>query len=165
MNSVSFKFNKAVETVLKHEGGYVNNPNDLGGETNFGISKKSYPNLDIKNLTKDDAIAIYKRDFWDKYGYEDIGPEKIYTKIFDMAVCMGPHMAHLLIQRALWACNSPVNEDGILGIITKEAINNAVTSALQAAYKAEIAARFRFLANERKENKVFLKGWLKRAYA
>ena len=55
-------FNEAIEIVLKHEGGYVNDIDDPGGETMMGISKKAYPNLDIKNLTKEDVKNIYYKD-------------------------------------------------------------------------------------------------------
>ena len=51
-------FEEAVKQVLKHEGGYVNDPVDPGGETNMGISKKAYPYLNIKELTEKDAIDI-----------------------------------------------------------------------------------------------------------
>ena len=51
-------FADALDLVLRHEGGYVNSPKDPGGETNFGISKKSYPYLDIKKLTKTDASVV-----------------------------------------------------------------------------------------------------------
>ena len=60
------RFLKAFEKVLRHEGGYVNDPLDLGGETKYGISKRSYPHLDIKNLTLDQAKQIYFRDFWQR---------------------------------------------------------------------------------------------------
>ena len=46
-------FNDIIEVVLHHEGGYVNDPKDPGGETNFGIAKRSHPDVDIKNLTKE----------------------------------------------------------------------------------------------------------------
>ncbi len=61
-------FEKAMTFIFKWEGGYVNDGNDPGGETNFGISKRAYPNLDIKNLTKDEAKQIYYRDYWEKSG-------------------------------------------------------------------------------------------------
>ena len=58
-------FDAAVQLVLAHEGGYTPGlDGDPGGETNFGISKRSYPGLDIKSLTAADAAAIYQRDYW-----------------------------------------------------------------------------------------------------
>jgi lysozyme family protein len=60
------KFQLAIEFVLPQEGGYSNDAADPGGETNFGISKRKYPNLDIKKLTDLDAVAIYRRDYWDR---------------------------------------------------------------------------------------------------
>ena len=56
-------FSEIIPIVLRHEGGYVNDPLDKGGETNYGISKRSYPHLDIHSLTLADAKTIYKRDF------------------------------------------------------------------------------------------------------
>ena len=52
-------FNEIIEKILEHEGGYVDDPLDAGGETNFGITKKFYPNVDIKNLTEEQAKKIY----------------------------------------------------------------------------------------------------------
>ena len=66
------RFLVAVEVVLTHEGGYTNNPADPGGETNYGISKRSYPQLDIKALTREQAVEIYRQDWWEKYRYGDI---------------------------------------------------------------------------------------------
>ena len=60
------KFDEIIEVVLEHEGGYVNDPKDPGGETNFGIAKRSNPDVDIKNLTKAEASLIYKTKYWDK---------------------------------------------------------------------------------------------------
>ena len=52
------EFNDIIEVVLHHEGGYVNDPDDPGGETNFGIAKRSHPDVDIANLTKDGATIL-----------------------------------------------------------------------------------------------------------
>ena len=52
------KFDDIIEIVLEHEGGYVNDPKDPGGETNFGVAKRSHPDVDIKNLTKEVAKEI-----------------------------------------------------------------------------------------------------------
>ena len=51
-------FNEIIEKVLEHEGGYVNDPKDLGGETKYGITKRFYPDIDIKNLTIEQAKDI-----------------------------------------------------------------------------------------------------------
>ena len=109
-------FETAVNTTLQYEGGYVNDPNDPGGETNFGISKKAYPNLDIKNLTVDDAKAIYKRDYWDKLNLDAL-PDGISSCVFDSAVNQGPKEAIILLQRA-----AGVNADGILGPMSLAAV-------------------------------------------
>ena len=57
-------FEKGFKFVLKWEGGYVDDPNDPGGETNLGISKRAYPELDIPSVTLSQAKDIYYRDYW-----------------------------------------------------------------------------------------------------
>lgn len=93
-------FNRAFEIVIGHEGGYTNDPRDTGnwtggavnsGElkgTKYGISAASYPLFDIANLTLDDARAIYKRDYWDKVGADDLAPP-LAMLVFDAAVNSG----------------------------------------------------------------------------
>ena len=56
-----------IRQVIELEGGYVNHPADKGGATKYGISQKTYPGLDIKNLSQRDAIKIYYNDWWCKY--------------------------------------------------------------------------------------------------
>ena len=92
-------FSKIIEKVLEHEGGYVNDPNDLGGETNYGITKRFYPDVDIKNLTRNQAKDIYKRDYWDKNRVESL-PENLWHIFFDMCVNMGRGTAVKILQRA-----------------------------------------------------------------
>lgn len=87
-------FNYCVEQILKHEGGYVNDPRDPGGETNFGISKRAYPNLDIKSLTKEVAIEIYRRDYWNRI--DKTFPE-LNLLVFDAAVNQGVSAANNLV--------------------------------------------------------------------
>ncbi len=83
------KFTAAVEKTLEHEGGYVCDPHDPGGETNFGISKRAYPHLDIRHLTKDQAIAIYHRDYWLPSGCDSIADPDVAGLVFDLAVNCG----------------------------------------------------------------------------
>ncbi|ETZ07377.1 hypothetical protein P618_200441 [Holospora obtusa F1] len=71
--------------LLAHEGGYSDDPDDDGGETKFGISKRSYPHVDVDALTVEQAKNIYKRDFWDTQLYKDIKDVNLATKFFDLA--------------------------------------------------------------------------------
>lgn len=158
-------FEQIITNVLKNEGSYVNDPTDMGGETNFGISKRSYPDVDIKNLTLDQAKTIYKRDFWDKQQYNNIDNIIIAAKIFDLSVNMGASKANILLQRALRSVGRKVNEDGILGIATLTAINKASSTELLAALRSEAAGYYRSIVVSKKEQSKFLQGWLNRAYA
>jgi lysozyme family protein len=93
------KFSEAIAIVLKHEGGYVNDPDDPGGETNYGISKRSFPKYDIKNLTEDDAKDIYKQHYWDVSKAQKLKDE-LRLDYFDMCVNMGQRTAVKCLQKA-----------------------------------------------------------------
>ena len=105
-------FDAAFDRLLGHEGGYVNDTRDPGGETNWGISKRSYPHVDIAKLTRDDAKAIYKRDFWDPLG--DAHPA-IKFQLFDFAVNSGIQTAVRKLQQAVG-----VADDGHWGPISAD---------------------------------------------
>lgn len=111
-------FEKAVERVLAYEGGWVQHENDPGGETKYGISKRAYPDVDIKNLTIDQAKQIYLRDYWNKLQLDRL-PDEIRFDLFDAAVNSGLTTAAKLLQRA---CN--VQDDGIIGSRTVAAANS-----------------------------------------
>lgn len=81
-------FEAAMTFIFKWEGGYVWDKDDPGGETKYGISKKSYPQLDIKNLTKDQAKEIYYRDYWLKAGLDRFPQDKAIV-LMNVAVNMG----------------------------------------------------------------------------
>ena len=80
---------KEIEKTLQHEGGYVNDVNDAGGETKFGISKRAYPSLDIKSLTLEQAIEIYKNEYFNAVGADRFAFPPFRWKLFDIAVNMG----------------------------------------------------------------------------
>jgi lysozyme family protein len=105
-------FDLALALLLRHEGGYGNDPNDPGGETKFGISKRAYPSLDIRALTEAEAAAIYRRDYWDALRCDAL-PPALAVCLFDCAVNQGEGAAVRLLQRALGA-----KEDGVLGPAT-----------------------------------------------
>jgi len=110
-------FDKAFEIIIGHEGGYVNDARDPGGETKYGISKRAYPAVDIYNLTLDHAKLIYKRDYWDAVDAESI-PGVARLMVFDCAVNCGLTAAKKILQRAVGA-----KDDGVIGPKTRAAIS------------------------------------------
>lgn len=155
-------FERAVEKTLAHEGGYVNDPQDPGGETNFGISKRSYPHVNIAALTREDAIEIYRRDWWDRFNYGRITHEKIAAKTFDFSVNMGPTRAHVLLQRAVIESGGDrIVIDGALGPKTFSAVNLHPNPDLLFAKLVLAAVGFYVSLN----NTRFLAGWIRRALA
>jgi len=135
-------FKTVIDRVLGHEGGYVNDPDDPGGETNWGISKRSYPNVDIKNLTRDQAVAIYFKDFWTPIKGERLHDGTAY-QLMDSAVNSGIQQSIRLLQRAL-----EVADDGHFG----------PASLLASQTMSETDQIFRFNA-ERIEFMTKLKNW------
>jgi lysozyme family protein len=161
-------FQRAVARVLGDEGGYVDNPADAGGETKFGICKRDYPNLDIAALSREQAMAIYYRDWWQRYRYADL-PGPIAAKLFDLAINIGPENAVRCLQRALRACGRRLAEDGVAGRATLAAARAANQLALLAALRSEAAGYYRTLAalergRRADDDREFLDGWLNRAY-
>jgi lysozyme family protein len=159
------KFLRAIARVLADEGGYANVACDPGGETKFGISHRDYPRVDIRSLTREDAVAIYFRDFWSRARYGDL-PDRIAEKVFDLAVNVGPGPSARCLQRALRACGIREAEDGIIGGATIAAANAAAPGALLAALRSEAASHYRATAAtwHRAGRGDFLEGWLNRAY-
>ena len=124
-------FEDACDRLLGHEGGYVKNPRDPGGETRWGISKRSYPNVNIKTLTREGAIAIYKRDFWDR-----VHADKLYDgvafQLFDFAVNSGIETAVRYLQRAVG-----VADDGHWGPMSQKAADKMSESDMIMLLNAE----------------------------
>ena len=136
-------FESVVHMVLEHEGGYVNHPDDPGGETKYGISKRAYPDVDIAELTEEDAASIYKRDYWDRIKGDDL-PAGVACVVMDYAVNSGISRASKALQGACGITNG----DGIIGPhslsatwttvrnTSEEAVINAVTEQRQEFIRA-----------------------------
>ena len=109
---------EAFNFTIGHEGGYVNNPNDPGGETKFGICKRDYPKQDINNLTIDRAKEIYYKNYWlPSYCQELITLNFSLTAIvlFDTGINCGCKTSKILLQKAIG-----VVADGMIG---KQTVN------------------------------------------
>jgi lysozyme family protein len=141
-----------IDRVLSHEGGYVNDPRDPGGETKWGISKRSYPGVDIRGLTRQDAIAIYERDFWQRVQGDKL-PRSFAFQALDAAVNHGIGNAVRWMQRA-----AGVADDGYIGPATLAAVGRAEPADLVLAFNAE---RLEFYAKLGTFD-VFGRGWTRR---
>jgi len=150
-------FNRVVDAVLLHEGGYTYNVNDPGGETAFGISKRSYPSLEIKTLTRQDAISIYRRDFWGPIGGDKILDQVLASNLFDFAVTSGISLAARTIQRIV-----NVLTDGHIGPLTVAAINSADATHANLSLIGERMVFYIGLAAGKPELRFALKSWLRR---
>jgi hypothetical protein len=94
-------FEKAIEVVLEHEGGeFTDDPRDKGGATKFGIAQRWNPDVDVKSLTRSQAIVIYWDRYWKGRRYEEL-PEQVAIKVFDLAVNLGHKTAVSCLQRVL----------------------------------------------------------------
>src|SRR3972149_365737 len=99
---------RAIEFILQWEGGYVNDPQDPGGETKYGVAKRSYPKEDIANLTIERAKEIAFEDFWKSVDIWGL-PSDIKIMLFDMAYNCGVVTAKKYLQKAVG-----VDPDGVI---------------------------------------------------
>ena len=144
-------FEKAFERLIGHEGGYTNNPADPGGETQWGISKRSYPHVDIRALTRDDAKAIYLRDFWALLG--PAAPAAVKFQVFDFAVNSGISTALRKLQAAIG-----VADDGHWGPISNNKLSLMDQNDILMRFAAQ---RLRFMTSLSSWDD-FGKGWVRR---
>lgn len=124
-------YDAVFDRLMGHEGGYVNDLNDPGGETKWGVSKRAYPHIDIAKLTRDDARAIYRRDFWQRIRADKL-PDGVAFQLFDFAVNSGVDTAIRYLQRAL-----NVADDGVWGPASQAAADAATETDLIMLLNAE----------------------------
>lgn len=147
---------EAIFMVIEYlEGDYSNDPKDSGGETKYGIAKKDHPNLDIRNLTKEQAYEIYKEEYWDMVK-ADAFPYPLNVLLFDFAVHSGPRRAIQVLQMTL-----KQTQDGLIGPRTIEAAQKKGKYLLEICSRY-MAARTFFLASLNKP--YFISGWTTRIF-
>ena len=151
-------FDDIIEVVLHHEGGYVNDPDDPGGETNFGIAKRSHPDVDIANLTKEGAKEIYKEHYWDRNKVESLS-EDLRHIYFDMCVNQGRSRAVKILQKAANAKGADLVVDGGMGPKTIAAMKGVELQRVR-AYRVKYYAD---LVTRKPDLEKFYFGWFRRA--
>ena len=145
-------WDKAIAHVLKWEGGYVDDPHDLGGATNMGISQRAHPGLDIKNLTVETATQIYREQYWRQIKGDDL-PEPLAIVLFDSAVNCGISRSVKWLQELV-----QVMQDGRLGKVTLAAIYRDADRDLAGAHCWRRERHYRMLSTFLR----YGKGWLNR---
>lgn len=154
------RFLALISLLLREEKGYVNDPRDSGLETNWGISRKSYPHLPIALLTRDDAIAIYWRDYWTPIRGDAL-PGGLDLLMLECAVNQGVETAVTLLQEEIneyRAAKDDIDVDGDLGPQTLAAIRAMSHDDLVDRYAARRAWRYEINAQEG----TYGKGWFRR---
>ena len=168
-------FDAFFPTLLKHEGGFVNDPADPGGATNKGITMKTFqgcakrflgidPTLaNLKALTDEQAGKIYKPLYWDKVRGDDIALQELANIIFDFQVPAGDNAAKLL-QRVLndMGAKPPLMVDGDIGPGTMTTLKGMDQKTVYGRYKKGCIDYYRDLVVKRPALGKFLNGWLNR---
>ncbi len=166
-------FAAAVAHVFEIEKGFVLSPVDHGGPTNFGITlatlaaHRGHPvsGLDIQNLTKPEAEAIYLTQFWQPYGLDYLVSPMVATVVFDQVVNRGPRIAVRALQSVLQSTWAPsLGVDGVLGETTALAANQAPERLLTIKLITEAQRGYLDIWKADPTQGVFVRGWVSRTW-
>ncbi len=151
-----------LKTINEFEGGSLLHTvaNDAGGTTRYGISQRAYPKIDLTKITQDEAIEIYKQDYYDKLKLEQVLNDSLRWKIFDIAVNMGVSRACKIVQEAIGV---PV--DGLIGSVTLTAINYSDAELLLKKIEKLQVYHYATICRANEVQYKFLKGWNRRAFS
>jgi len=155
----------AFRQTVGHEGGYINDKFDPGGETKFGISKRAYPKLLIAYITLKDARKIYYRDYWQPLRLDEVHNKYISAEIFDTAINMGRRTATRIVQKSLNYLGESLEVDGIIGKMTIATLNRWIEKDDRALYICLNGFQFiRYVAITARSDKMtrFARGWTRR---
>ena len=171
--------NILIDKVIEREGGFSDHPADRGGPTRWGVTEAvarahGYAG-DMRHFPREDAVAIYKRNYWLRPGFDQIARRapQIAAELFDAGINMGTGTATGFLQRALNALNrngrdyKDISVDRIIGRETLGALDVFLRkrgtkgeAVLLKAIEALQGARYIELAETRPANQAFLYGWL-----
>jgi len=158
------EFEKALKRILKHEGGFVNDPLDSGGMTNLGVTKRVWEEFvghpvseaDMRALTPEKVGSMYKLKYWNP-SYCEVLPKGLDYVVFDFAVNAGTGRSVKTLQQAI-GCVA----DGVIGPKTMAAINDANTKNLIAKFSDARADFYQSIVARKPDQARFIKGWLNR---
>lgn len=167
--SFASKFDRAVHFILsdKIEGGYVNDPDDPGGETKYGISKRSFPFVDIASLTKKDAIELYRSNYWERAGCDAL-PDDVALIHFDAAVNQGVSAAIKFLQNAIMQAfpGVRIEANGVLSPATMQAVKRLEsledTNGFEFLYLLLRLQHYATIMQDKPDLRKYARGWLNR---
>ena len=158
------RFEDCLARILKHEGGYVNDPLDSGGRTNLGVTQRVWEEFvghpvteaDMKALTPEKIAPMYKLKYWNP-SYCEVLPKGLDYVVFDFAVNAGTGRSVKTLQQAI-GCVA----DGVIGPKTMAAINNANPKDLITKFSDARADFYQGIVARKPDQARFIKGWLNR---
>ena len=159
-------FDRALPYVLKHEGGFVNDPDDPGGATNKGITLETAQRhgistvADLQAITDEKVAEIYRADYWQ---FDGIESQSVATKLFDMGVNFGTKTAVKLCQEALNEVGASLRLDGVCGPQTLGFINATLPAQMLEMLCHAATGRYLDIVIARPKSKKYLNGWMARA--
>lgn len=163
------KFTNMVPPLLKAEGGFVNNPKDKGGATKYGITRKTLSAWrgeeasvdDVKALTQEEAIEIYKNEYYLKPKINQIGHEKVEEMVLDHGINAGPAAGVKLLQRVIGA-----KQDGGLGPNSLKKLEEYIKEHGEDEFIRDYARKrkqfYLDVIKNNPDNLEFKKGWFNR---
>lgn len=179
------QFKLAIGPVLVHEGStFTNDPSDPGGATKYGVSLRWLKSIgqdanghlagdldhdgdvditDIRNMTVNDAMALYESKWWNPYPFSLLDSQRVATKVFDTAVNMGTHRAFRLLQTALVVRGRQLAIDGLWGPTTTISTNLAEPTQLCLEFCTQQADYYTALVRHHPPFAKYKNGWLNRA--
>lgn len=170
------EFSHYLPKILRHEGGFVNDPDDPGGATNKGVTLETFrryavsdlgvePTLEnLKQLTDDQAGIIYKKRYWDRLRGDEISDSELAYHVTDFYINAGNNAVKVLQQTLNeLGAEPPLVVDGLFGKNTLRAMNAADAAAVYVAFRNNRIAYYERIAERRPALQKFLRGWRNRA--
>ena len=167
------EFDDIIKVVLEHEGGYVDDPDDRGGATNWGVTQAVWEDFledeftseDVRNFSREQAIELYREEFWKPSQAEKL-QEEIREVYFDMCVNHGQRNAVKILQTAVNVKGGSLVVDGGIGPNTINASENLSLSDVQierSGFYWNLVFVGSFYGKRNRQQK-FIRGWIRRCF-
>lgn len=161
------RFTRAFSYVYGNEQGYVSDPDDSGGPTNYGVTIKTLEQWrgrpvtaeDVKRLEIVEAMSILKKLYWNALRCDEVSNDAVAMVLFDAGVLFGLSGAVRSLQKSLVALGADIKVDGVMGPKTLAALNSTTAGKLVDIFSAQLKNRIKSIVLARPEKQKFIKGW------